>query len=73
MKILVDMNLIHDKEVNNISECNLLHNILNPSKFIKNININYSPILHLCTNKRRLMEKIKTFESYWIVDIVRRF
>ena len=41
---------IHEKKVNKISECNLLHNILNPSKSNKIINIHYSPILHGCMN-----------------------
>ena len=41
MKIISDinrlngMNRIHDKEVNNISGCNLLHDILDPSKHTK--------------------------------------
>ena len=39
---------IHDNEVNNIAECNLLHDIINPHKRAKNINIHYSPILHVC-------------------------
>ena len=33
---------IHDNEVNNISEFNLLHDIINPPKFAKNINSHYS-------------------------------
>ena len=32
------MNSIHDNEVNNIAECNLLHDILNPSKQAKYTN-----------------------------------
>ena len=38
MKILNDMNHIHNKEGNNIYELNLLHDISNPSKRTKNIN-----------------------------------
>ena len=30
------MTCIHDNEVNNIAECNLLHDTLNPSKRTKN-------------------------------------
>ena len=37
---------IHDKEVNNLSEYNLLHDIINPPIRAKNINSHYSPILH---------------------------
>ena len=44
LKIIYDMkrpngmNCIHDNKVNKISECNLLHDIINPSKHTKNIN-----------------------------------
>ena len=34
-----DMTHIHDNEVNNISECNLLHDIINPHRRAKNVNI----------------------------------
>ena len=44
------MNHIHDNEVNNIAECNLLHGILKFSKLPKNMNSHYSPILHVCMN-----------------------
>ena len=44
------MNRIHDNKVNNIAECNLLHDMINPSKHTKNINSHYSPILHVCMN-----------------------
>ena len=37
---------IHDNEVNNIAECNLLHDIINLPKCARNINSHYSPILH---------------------------
>ena len=46
MKILNSMNHTHDNKANNISECNLLNDILNPSKLTKNINNHYYPILH---------------------------
>ena len=45
-----DMNNIHDNGVNNISEFNLLHGILNLSKCVKTYNSHYSPILHRCVN-----------------------
>ena len=32
LKSLNDINFIHDSEVNNIAECNLIHDILNLSK-----------------------------------------
>ena len=35
MNILNDMKRIHNKDVNNIAECNLLHGILNSSKWKK--------------------------------------
>ena len=52
---------IHDKEVNNISECNLLHDMINPHKRAKNINRYYSTIIHGCMNTRKNMEKFKNF------------
>ena len=51
MNILNDMNHINDNKVNDISEFDLLHGIINSSKQSKNINIRYSPILHGCINK----------------------
>ena len=47
------MNSIHDDEINNISECNLLHYIINPPKRTKNLNSHYSPILHRCMDTRK--------------------
>ena len=44
---------IHDKEVNKISECNLLHDIINPPKRAKNLYSHYSPILNVCMNTRK--------------------
>ena len=52
MKSLNIMIFIHIMEVNNIYECNLIHDILNPSKYAKYINIHYSPILLICKNTR---------------------
>ena len=42
-----------DNEVNNITEFNLLHDIINYSKHNENINSQYSPILHGCMNTRK--------------------
>ena len=57
------MNHVHDKDVNSIAECNLLHDKLNTSKYTKYINSHYSPILHVCINTRRGGAKYKTFGS----------
>ena len=46
------MTRIHNNEVNNITERNLLHDIINPPKRTKNLNSHYSPILHGCMNNR---------------------
>ena len=61
IKILDIMNRIYDNKVNNIAQCNLLHNIINPSKRTKNINIHYSPILHGYMNTRKGKENFKIF------------
>ena len=55
------MTCIHEDEVNKISECNLLHDILNPSKRTKSISSHYSPILHRCMNTKKGREKFKNF------------
>ena len=62
IKSLNDINRINDNKVNNISECNLLHDILNTSKRTKILNIHYSPILHGCMDKRKGREKFKNFQ-----------
>ena len=41
IKNLNDMTRIHDNEVNNISECNLLHDIINHPTRAKKINSHY--------------------------------
>ena len=61
MKIINDMSCIHDNKVDNISERNLLHYILNPSKPTKNINSHYSPLLNGCMNTRQGKAKFKKF------------
>ena len=47
------MNCIHEYEVNKIAKCNLLHDILTPSKCKKYLNSHYSPILHVCMNTQK--------------------
>ena len=48
-----DMNNGHDNYVNNIAECNLLHDILNTSKCVEIKKYHCSPILHIFMNTRR--------------------
>ena len=48
------MTCIQNNEVNNISECNLLHDTINPPKRAKILNNHYSPILYGCLNTRRV-------------------
>ena len=57
------MIFIHDNKVNNIAECNLLHDIINPPKRAKNINIYYSTILHGCINTRINKARLKNFQN----------
>ena len=54
-----DMIHIHDKEVNNIAEWNLIQDIINPPKRAKILNIHYYPILHGWMNTRNGREKFK--------------
>ena len=53
---------MHDKEVNKISECNLLHDIINPPKHAKKLNSHHSPILHGFMNTIKGKAKIKNFQ-----------
>ena len=55
---------IHDNEVNKISECNLMHDIINSPKRTKFLNIHYSNIIHGCMNTRKVSAVFKTF---WIL------
>ena len=55
------MMCIQNNEVSNIAECNLLHDIINPPRRAKNLNIHYSPILHVCMNTRKGKSKFKNF------------
>ena len=52
---------IHDNEVNKISECNLMHDIINSPKRTKFLNIHYSNIIHGCMNTRKVSAVFKTF------------
>ena len=52
---------MHDNEVKNIAEFNLLHDIINPPKRAKYIKIHYYPILHGCMNTRGNKSKLKNF------------
>ena len=55
---------IHDKEVKDIAERSLLHDIINPTKRAKNINIHYYTILHLCMNTRKGRARFKNFRIF---------
>ena len=55
------MTSIHDKEVNNISEFNLLHDISNPTKVTQNLKRHCCPIIHRCMNTRRAKERFRNF------------
>ena len=57
-----DMTCIHNNEVNKISEWNLLHDIINPTKQNKKLNIHYYPILNVCINTRINRAKLKNFQ-----------
>ena len=48
-----DMTRIHNNNVKNIAEFNLLHDKINPPKRAKKLNSNYSHILHGCMNTRK--------------------
>ena len=52
---------MHNHEVKNIAECNLLHNIINTTKRAKYLNSQYFPILHGCMNTRKGKAKFKNF------------
>ena len=61
-----DMMPIHNNEVENIAECNLPHDIINPPKHAKRLNSHYSPIIHGCMNTRKGKAKFKN--SYILLD-----
>ena len=53
------MNHIHNGNVDNIAQCNILHDILSPSEGIKYMNTQYSPIIHGKMNTRWGRSKYK--------------
>ena len=55
---------INDNEEKNISEWNLLHDIINPPKNSKNIDSHYSLILHPCMNTKKWKRSSKNSEFY---------
>ena len=64
------MKNINDNEVNNISEFNLLHDILNPYKSTKITDSYYLPILHGFMNTHRGRSGYTSIEFYYIVGVV---
>ena len=55
------MTCMHDKEVNSISELNLLLDILNSPKLTKHLNSHYYPIIYGYMNTRKGKSKFKKF------------
>ena len=53
---------MHDNKIKNIAECNLLHDIIDPPKPAKTLNIHHSPILHGCINIRKVKAQFKNFQ-----------
>ena len=60
-----DMTRINNNEVKNISECNLLHDMINSPKRAKK-NSHYSPILHVCMNT--IKGKVKFINFLTLLD-----
>ena len=56
------MTCMHKNIVNKRPECNLLHDILNPPKHNKILNIHYSPILQGYINICKGEAKFKNFQ-----------
>ena len=64
------MTCIHYNKVNNIDECNLLHDILNPSKHTK-FKIAITLLFYMNVwIQERANQRLKTFGSYWTVNVV---
>ena len=55
------MTRTHDKEVNKISECELLYDTINPPKQIKILNIHHCLIIHEWMNTRKVKAKFDNF------------
>ena len=53
---------MHDREVDKIAECNLLHDIINTPKRAKILNSHYSPILDGCINTGKGIVKFNNFQ-----------
>ena len=56
------MKNIDYSDINNIDECNLLQDILNPYQRNKILKIHYSPHLHGCMNTRKGRLKFNNFK-----------
>ena len=52
---------MHNNEVRNIAEWNLLHDVINPPKRAKKLMRHYSPIIHGCMNTIKGKVKFKNF------------
>ena len=57
------MRCMHENKINKIYECNLLHDILNPSIQTKHFKSNYSPILHGYMNTQKGRTKFNIFQT----------
>ena len=55
------MTCMNEDEVNIITECYLIHDILNPYKRTKFLNIHHYPILHGCINTQKDRAKFNNF------------
>ena len=64
MKILNNVNCVHDTKANNISEWNLGNDKPNNSKCTKDINSQYYPIIHVFMNTHRGKEKINRYQIW---------
>ena len=56
------MTHLHDNEVNNIAEYNVLYDIINPPKRAKKSNSHYYHIINVCMNTRRGREKFNKLQ-----------
>ena len=66
------MTRIPNNVINNLAECNLLHDINNNPKEAKHLNSHCSHILHRCINTRKSKAKVKTFAFFLKVNAVPR-
>ena len=56
------MTCIHGDKVNKLSECSLLHDIINNPKLTKYLNIHYYPIIYVRMNTQKGRVKFKKFQ-----------